>query len=76
MAVASGGLDTATYEVRLARTEAGDGPMTAGSSAFVEALRRPLVDAETAGFLGRDGAQFIVVIDGGEVVAVTAVEAT
>jgi hypothetical protein len=73
--VSPGGLDTATYEVRFARTEAGEGPRTAGLSAFVEALRRPVVDGESAGFEGRDGAHFIVLLDAGEVAAVTVVEA-
>lgn len=74
MPVTSDGLNTATYEVRLARAEAGEGPRTAGLRAFVEALRRPMLDAESAGFRGSDGTQFIVVLDGGQVVAITAVE--
>ncbi|KAA1424026.1 hypothetical protein [Nocardioides antri] len=72
--VTSGGLDSATYEVRLARAEASEGPRTGGLRAFVEALARPMAEAETLSFRGRDGSQFIVLLDSGQVVAITVIE--
>jgi hypothetical protein len=47
-----GGLDRATYEVRLARAEAGEGPTTAGLRSFVEAIKQPMSEAETMSFRG------------------------
>ena len=74
--VTSGSLDVATYKARLARVEAGEGPRTAGLEGFVAALTRPLTDAENLGFRGSDGTQFIVLLEGGQVVAIaiTAIE--
>jgi hypothetical protein len=72
--VHSGGLDRATYEVRLARADAGEGPMTEGLCGFVEALKRPMIEAETIGFRGIDGTCFLVLLDSGQVVAITVIE--
>ena len=72
--VHSGGLDRRTYELRLARAEAGERPATAGLREFVEALGRPMADAEALAFRGEDGTFFLVLVDGGQVVAITTVE--
>ena len=68
------GMDRKTYEVRLARAEAGEGPKTVGLRAFVEALGQPLAAPETVAFRGSDDSHFLVLLDGGQVVAITAVE--
>lgn len=72
--VHSGGLDRATYEVRLARAEAGEGPTTVGLRSFVEAMKQPMTEAETMSFRGTDGTHFLVLLDGGQVAAITAIE--
>jgi hypothetical protein len=72
--VSSGTLDLRSYEVRLARAEAGQGPRVAGLAAFVEALKRPTTGAESLSVAGSDGTQFIMLLDGGQVVAITAIE--
>jgi hypothetical protein len=73
--VSAGGLDETNYEVRLARSEAGERPTTLGLRAFVEALGRPMTEPESVGFGGSDGSHFMVLLDGGHVVAITAVAA-
>ncbi|WP_160010331.1 hypothetical protein [Nocardioides sp. AX2bis] len=73
VAVTSGALDLRTYEVRLARSEDGKGPSTPGLRTFVEALRQPMTEPESAS-VAADGAYFLVLLDCGAVVALTAVE--
>jgi hypothetical protein len=72
--VHSGGFDLKTLEVRLARSESGEGPMTPGLPEFVEALRRPIAEPEGAGFQGGDGTHFLVLFEQGGVAAITATE--
>ena len=74
--VASGSVDLPTYEARLARADAGEGPMTVGLRDFVQALKRPVRQPETTGFRGTDGTHFIVLLDCGQVVAITTIEAS
>jgi hypothetical protein len=71
--VREGAFDKATYEVRLARAEAGEGPKTSGLASFVEALNRP-DEPESVGFRGADGTHFLLLLDGGQVVAITIIE--
>lgn len=73
--VNAGPPDLATYEVRLARSMAGEGPSTLGLAEFVEALRVPDPGLETLSFT--DGETFfIVVLDGEDVAAITGVESS
>ena len=71
--VHQGAVDKATYDVRLARAEAGEGPKTAGLAAFVEALGDP-DEPETVGFRGVDGTYFLLLLEGGQVDAITSIE--
>lgn len=71
--VSAGPPDLATYEVRLTRSTAGEGPYTLGLAEFVEALRARDPAVETLSF--SDGQTFfIIVLDGDEVAAITGVE--
>jgi hypothetical protein len=71
--VHSGGLAT-TYEVHLARAEAGEGPTTEGLRGFVEALELPMTEAETIRFRGANGTQHLVLLDRGQMAAIAAIE--
>ena len=71
--VHAGTLDLHAYQVRLARADRGEGPRTFDLSEFVDALRQPLADPESASVTA-SGIHFIVLFDANEVVAVTSVE--
>lgn len=72
--VHAGRLDLRTYEVRLGRAEAGNGPTTAGLREFVATLKVPKAKPEYLSFHGHDGTFFLVLLDAGRAVAITAVE--
>lgn len=72
--VSSGALDLATYEIRLARSDDGQGPRTERLSEFVEELRRSSPADESFALSG-GGTTFIVLLRDGQVAAVTSVEA-
>lgn len=74
MPVHSGGFDKETFQVRLRRSQDGEGPMTHGLAEFVAALRRPMAEPEGAGFHGADGTHFLVLFNQGQVAAITATE--
>lgn len=71
--VHAGPPDLATYEVRLARSIAGEGPNTLGLAEFVETLRVPGPDLQTLSFTDGE-TYFIVVVDGEDVAAIAGVE--
>lgn len=71
--VNAGPPDLATYEVRLARWMAGEGPNTLGLAEFVAALRVSGPDLETLS-LTYGEMYFIVVVDGEDVAAIVGVE--
>lgn len=71
--VHGGTVDLHAYQVRLARADRGEGPRTFDLGEFVDALRRPLAEPESASVTA-DGIHFIVLFDANDVVAVTAVE--
>ena len=65
-----------TYDVRLRHARAGGGPQTMDLRAFVRALGQSSRSPETCTVKGRDGATFVILLDSGEVTAVTGVMST
>jgi hypothetical protein len=71
--IAAGTLDLHTYEVRWRRAASGEGPQTIGLREFVEALRQPTSAPESCSVTDEAGTTYVILLDRGEIAAITAV---